>query len=407
MTSTKHINKSTGYKPLLPWLGTGLIVSDGEKWHKDRKMLTPAFHFKILDQFNPLINKHAMILCDKIRTTLDYRMANCVTALSSCALDTICETSMGIDMRTQTSGDNKFSKNFIEFNKLATMRIFNSLLNNNDLLYSLTPNGQKSKLMIKNMHEFTANIIAQRKREISSMSKPGEPVATKKLKSLLDLMLDLHLNGGNFNLKEIQFQLDNFAFAGHDTVSNALGFILVCLANYTDIQQRVRTEINHVVAHDSIEINSEHLSKLPYLEMVIKESLRLYTPVPFTGRHLYEDFKIGDYIIPKGTDVWTNYFALHRNPDFWTDPEQFNPERFSAENSIGRHPFAFVPFSGGLRNCIGQRYAKAFMKIVVVQLIRQFEILPLTKIDDLKLCLEMTIKTIEPMELKFKSLSSE
>lgn len=404
MTSTKHINKSTASYPLLPWLGTGLIVSGGEKWHKDRKMLTPAFHFKILDDFNPLINKHALILCRKIETTLNYRMANCVSVLSSCALDTICETSMGVAMQTQTSGENKFSKSFIEFNKLAMIRALNTLLRS-DLLYAITPNGQKSKRMIKNMHEFTGNIIAQRKKEIALMSRSAvAPANKKKLKSLLDLMLDIHLNGGNFDLKDIQFQLDNFVFAGHDTVSNALGFILICLANYSDIQQRVRAEINEVIADDATEISSEHLSNFPYLEMVIKETLRLYTPVPFTGRHLYEDFEIGNHVIPKGTDIWLNYFALHRNPNYWTDPDKYDPERFSAENSANRHPFAFVPFSGGLRNCIGQRYAKAFMKIIIAQIIRKFEIVPVTKIDDLKLSFEMTIKTMEPMELKFKSL---
>lgn len=403
MTSTKHINKSTGYYPLLPWLGTGLIVSGGEKWHKDRKLLTPAFHFKILDQFNPLINKHALILCGKIETTLNFRMTNCVSVLSSCALDTICETSMGVNMQTQTSGENAFSQSFIEFNKLAMIRILNTVLNKSDWLYAITPDGRRSKRMIGNMHEFTEKIIVQRKMEIASMSRSDAP-ATKKLRSLLDLMLDMHLNGDSFTLKDIQFQLDNFAFAGHDTVSNALGFILICLANYSAVQQRVRVEMNEVISDDATDISSEHLSKFPYLDMVIKETLRLYTPVPFTGRHLHEDFKIGGHVIPKGTDIWLNYFALHRNPDHWTDPEKFDPERFSTENSTGRHPFAFVPFSGGLRNCIGQRYAKAFMKITIAQIVRKFEIIPVTKIDDLKLSFEMTIKTMEPMQLKFKAL---
>ncbi len=370
-------------------------------------MLTPAFHFKILDQFNPLINKHALILCSKIRTTLDLRMENCVSVISSCALDTICETSMGVDLQTQTSGENKFSKSFIEFNKLAMKRTLNTLLNRSECLYGLTSNGRESNLMIKNMHEFTATIIEKRKKEVESMAlSPNDPTDStkRKLMSLLDLMLDMHLNGNGFNLKDIQFQLDNFAFAGHDTVSNAIGFALICLANYNEIQQRVRAEVNDVIADDLTDINSEYLSRLPYLEMVIKESLRLYPPTPFTGRHLYEDFTIDGHIIPKGTDIWLNYFALHRNPNHWTEPDKFDPERFSAENSMGRHPFAFVPFSGGLRNCIGQRYAKAFMKIVLAQIIRKFEIVPVTKIGDLKLSFEMTIKTMEPMELKFKPL---
>lgn len=403
MTSTTHINKSTAYFPLLPWLGTGLIVSGGEKWHKDRKLLTPAFHFKIMDEFNPLINKHAMILCNKIKTTLNYQITNCVSTMSACALDTICETSMGVDMQTQISGENNFSKSFIEFNQLATKRALNTLLNKSDWLYAMTTDGQKSKRMIQNMHDFTGNIVTQRKQEIASTLKEHDQ-EKKKLKSLLDLMLDIHLNGDKFNLEDIQFQLDNFAFAGHDTVSNALAFILTCLANYTDVQDRVRAEIFEVIGDETNEVTSEHLTKFPYLEMVIKESLRIYPPVPFTGRHLYENFSFGEHAIPKGTDIWLNYFALHRNPTYWPEPEKFDPERFSMVNSIDRHPFAFVPFSGGQRNCIGQRYAKAFMKIVIAQIVTQFEVIPVTKIDDLKLSFEMTIKTMKPVQLEFKSL---
>lgn len=404
MTSTVHINKSTTYFPLLPWLGTGLIVSGGDKWHKDRKTLTPAFHFKIMDEFNPMINKHARILCDKIRTTLNMEITNCVSTLSSCALDTICETSMGVDMKTQTSGASLFSKSFLEFNRLSTKRALNTLLNKSDIVYTMTPDGRKAKRLIKNMHDFTGSIVRQRKEEIESMTTAGNQ-GKKKLKSLLDLMLDIHLNDNSLNLQDIQFQLDNFAFAGHDTVSNGLAFVLVCLANYTDIQHRVRDEINGVIGDKENEICSEHLSKFHYLEMVIKESLRVYPPVPFTGRHLYENLTIGNHIIPKGTDIWLNYFALHRNPTYWPEPEKFDPDRFSVENSTGRHPFAFVPFSAGQRNCIGQRYAKAFMKIVIARIVTQFEIIPVTKIDDLKLSFEMTIKTMEPIQLKFKSLT--
>ncbi|KAJ6644110.1 Cytochrome P450 4c3 [Pseudolycoriella hygida] len=403
MTSTKHIQKANAYNVVIPWLGTGLVVSTGEKWHKDRKLLTPAFHFKILDQFNPSINKHALILCDKISSTLNYQMTDCVSVLASFALDIICETSMGVDMKTQTVGENKFSSSFTEFTKLAVKRVL-TVYNNNDFLYNLTPDGQKAKLMIKNMHEFTEKIVAQRKKEIMEMSAPDDSGTKKKRRSLLDLMLDIHLNGGDFSIKEIQFQLDNFAFAGQDTVSNALAFVMLCLANYSDVQQRVREEMNECVGDDVTELTSEHLARLCYLDMVIKESLRLYPPGPFTGRQLLEDAQIGDYIIPKGTDIWMNYYALHRNPDIWTEPEKFDPERFSPENSIDRHPFAFVPFGGGLRNCIGQRYARAAIKIVIVQIMKRFQILPATKIDEITLCFEMTMKTMEPIQIKFRPI---
>lgn len=379
-------------------------MSGGEKWHKDRKTLTPAFHFKIIDEFNPIINRHARIMCDKMKTTLNMEVTNCVSTLSACALDTICETSMGVDMKTQSSGENNFTKSFVEFGQLSAKRALNTLLNKSDLLYTMTPDGQTAKQLIKIMHNFTGSIVRQRKKEVESMSPTTDIQKTRKFKSLLDLMLDIHLNDNSLNIQDIQFQLDNFAFAGHDTVSNALAFTLVCLANHTDIQHRVRTEILEVVGDKDNDISSEHLTKFPYLEMVIKEAMRLYTPVPFTGRHLYENFTFGDHVIPKGTDIWLNYYALHRNPTHWPEPEKYDPERFSIENSTDRHPFAFVPFSAGQRNCIGQRYAKAFMKIIIARIVTQFEILPVTKLEDLKLTFEMTIKTAQPIHLKLKSL---
>ncbi|XP_037032840.1 cytochrome P450 4V2-like [Bradysia coprophila] len=402
MKSTTHINKSSGYYSLVPWLGSGILLSSGEKWYKDRKMMSPAFDYKIIQQFIPIMNKHSLILCNRIETTLNYQIENSLSVLSACALDTICETSMGVDFQTQISGDNTYSTSIVEFNKLAVQRSLNPLLSS-ELLYTLTPNGRKSRIMIKNMHEFTEQIIAKRKRTLSMSDDP----VNKKQMSLLELLLDIHERGDGLSLKEIQYQLDTFVFGGHDTVSNTVAFCLVCLANYTDIQQRLRAEINQTIDHKSIDITAEHLACLPYLDMIIKETLRMYTPIPFTGRQLNEDCNFGEYTVPKGTDVWVNYFALHRNPKYWIEPEKFHPERFSTENSAGRHTFAYVPFSAGLRNCIGQRYAKLFMKIVISQIVREFEIIPGTKPDDLELAFEITIKTSKPILLKFKPLQSE
>lgn len=312
---------------------------------------------------------------------------------------------MGVDMATQTSedGGNDFCKSFVAFNRLSVKRGLNTLLNQSDKLYFMTPDGLKAKRLIKIMHDFTGGIVRQRKQELEAERTSANP-QEKKLKSLLDLMLDIHCQDNSLSLQDIQFQLDNFAFAGHDTVSNALAFTLVCLANYTDVQNQVRTEVNEALGDDTTDIGSEHLGKLSYTEMVIKESMRIYPPVPFTGRYLHETLTLGDHVIPKGTDIWLNYYALHRNPKYWPEPEKFDPQRFSIENSSGRHPFAYVPFSAGQRNCIGQRYAKTFMKIVVAHIVRQYEIIPVTTIDDLTLSFEMTIKTMQPIQMKFRSL---
>ncbi|KAK9685622.1 Cytochrome P450 [Popillia japonica] len=113
-----------------------------------------------------------------------------------------------------------------------------------------------------------------------------------------------------------------------------------------------------------------------YLEKVIKEALRLYPSVPIFGRQLQEDAEFDGGIIPKGVTLTTFAYGMHRDPKLYPDPEKFDPERFTLENQSTRNPFAYVPFSAGPRNCIGQRFAMLELKAVISNVLRHFEILP-------------------------------
>ena len=164
-------------------------------------------------------------------------------------------------------------------------------------------------------------------------------------------------------------------FAGHDTGSVALTWAIFLLGRHQEIQQKVIDEVDSVFGGD-IErpATTEDLKKLTYLEQVIKESMRMYPPAIMITREAVEDCKVQGYKIPKGAQCLIFALIIHHNPRVWPEPEKFDPERFSKENSEGRNPFAYMPFSAGFRNCIGQRFAYQEQKVILSSFFRNFRV---------------------------------
>lgn len=146
------------------------------------------------------------------------------------------------------------------------------------------------------------------------------------------------------------------------------------LALHQEVQNKVVEEIREVFGSDQDnEITFDDLSKLTYLEMVIKESLRHYPVGPFIARQTTEDFPLSGGVIPKGAIILMNIQKLHKDPKYWgPDADQFNPERFLPEKFDKMHPYTYLAFSGGPRNCIGIKYAWLVVKIMLVQVLRHY-----------------------------------
>lgn len=132
---------------------------------------------------------------------------------------------------------------------------------------------------------------------------------------------------------------------------------------------------------------------MKYLERVIKESMRLYPPVPIIGRKVSEDVQLDDYCIPEGCMIKIDLFHLHRDPRYFADPEKFDPDRFLPE-SMNRHPYAYLPFSAGPRNCIGQKFAAYEEKAVLSGILRNFKIHSVDKREDVKMINELVLRPI-------------
>lgn len=141
---------------------------------------------------------------------------------------------------------------------------------------------------------------------------------------------------------------------------------------------------------------------MKYLERVIKETMRIYPSVPSIGRILSEDVQLDQYTLPKGTMVSLGIYYLHRDPRFFPDPEKFEPDRFLPENTVSRHPYAYLPFSAGPRNCVGQKFAMYEEKSVLSSIIRSYKITSVEKRDEITLIAELILRTHNGINVKLE-----
>eukprot|EP00118_Oscarella_pearsei_P024207 m.302154 g.302154 ORF g.302154 m.302154 type:complete len:133 (+) comp40812_c0_seq15:1343-1741(+) len=132
--------------------------------------------------------------------------------------------------------------------------------------------------------------------------------------------------------------------------------------------------------------------------------MRLYPPVPIIGRELTKELKIRNHVLPKGQTVTLNIAMVHRNPEFWEDPDEFKPERMSAEASKNRHPYAFIPFSAGPRNCIGKLFALTELRLAIAQIISNYQV-ELVEDREPKRLMSIVMRPKENLMLKFKFLT--
>ncbi len=179
-------------------------------------------------------------------------------------------------------------------------------------------------------------------------------------------------DGGRISAETLRDELITLFSAGHETTANTLTWTLYLLSQNPDVAERLRAELDDVLAGRLPTF--EDLPDLPYLEMVIKESMRVRPPVwGLVAREPIEDAQIGDYMIPKGGLVFVSPYVTHRLERYFPDPERFDPERFTPEAEAALPKYAYIPFGGGPRVCIGNRFAMMEAQLVLATLFQRFE----------------------------------
>ncbi|XP_072563267.1 cytochrome P450 4V8 isoform X2 [Paramormyrops kingsleyae] len=385
LNNPKHMDKSYVYRFLHPWLGTGLLTSTGDKWRNRRKMLTPTFHFSILTEFLEVMNEQAEVLMGKLEKAAGQGPFNCFNHITLCALDIICETAMGKKIYAQSNQDSEYVRSVYKMSDIIIRRVRMPWYWPN-FVYRLLGDGKEHDRSLKVLHSFTESVIREREEYISNNESDSESdEGSRKRRAFLDMLLKTTDEHGNkLTPKDIQEEVDTFMFEGHDTTAAAMNWAIHLLGSHPEVQRKVQQELQEVFGSSDRPVNMDDMKKLRYLECVIKESLRLFPSVPMFGRSICEDCVIKGYKVPRGANAIIIPYALHRDPRYFPEPELFRPERFLPENSTGRHPYSYIPFSAGLRNCIGQRFALMEEKVVLSYILRYFNIEAMQKREDLK-----------------------
>jgi cytochrome P450 len=178
-------------------------------------------------------------------------------------------------------------------------------------------------------------------------------------------------HGNSLSLQELKEQLLTLLFAGHDTLSSALSSLCLLLAEHPEVKEAVRAEQRRLGFFEPLTL--EHLKQMTYLEQVLKEVLRVFPPS--TGpREVIEPCEFSGYLIPKGWKVFYHSGATHQDSRIYAQPERFDPERFAPERAEDKQkPMSYIPFGGGLRECLGREFAKLEMKLFAALLIRDYE----------------------------------
>ncbi|XP_065362921.1 cytochrome P450 4d1 isoform X3 [Calliphora vicina] len=410
LASMRFNDKADEYLSLEPWLKEGLLVSRGKKWHKRRKAITPAFHFKSLDEFIEIFERESRVFLKNLEREYCMQTVKGLDLyewVNLCTLDTICESAMGVSVHAQTNADSEYVRAVKTISTVLHKRMFDILYRFN-LTYQFTKLARDEKKALAILHGFTEKIIVQRREELlkakdTETQSQIDDVGSKRKMAFLDILLQSEIDGKPLSNLDIREEVDTFMFEGHDTTSSAITFCLYNLALYPKCQQKCFEEIIQVFGKDkSKPVTYEDLNNLHYVELCIKETLRMFPSVPLLGRKVTEECEINGKIVPAGTNIGISPLHLGRQEELFPDPNTFKPERFEMDYTTDKmSPYAYIPFSAGPRNCIGQKFAMLEIKTVLTNVLRHYELdYAGNKDEELLLIAELILRPKDPLMFK-------
>jgi cytochrome P450 len=355
--------KSPSYEGLRLAVGNGLLTSEGTFWRRQRKLMTPAFHHRRLVDFC-----QTMVTC----------ASECGDGWAAAAAEREGDEGPGrvVDLHAEMLsltfrivGLTLFSTELSEKAGRMGPALATVLEHVNHVATAMlltpppwvpTPRNRRFRRAMEVVDDVVLGIIAERRRS-------GEEVG-----DLLGMLMAASDETGEVRMTdaELRDEVATLVLAGHETTAQALTWAFMLLSRHPDVERRVVAEIREVCGERPPSF--EDLKALELTGRVIDESMRLYPPAWLFERQACVDLDLGGYFIPANTLVAVSPWTLHRHPAYWENPEGFDPDRFSPERVAARPRYAYLPFGGGPRQCIGVNFALYEAKLVLATLLQRF-----------------------------------
>eukprot|EP01104_Vermistella_antarctica_P010019 TRINITY_DN263_c9_g1_i1.p1 TRINITY_DN263_c9_g1~~TRINITY_DN263_c9_g1_i1.p1 ORF type:complete len:535 (+),score=111.43 TRINITY_DN263_c9_g1_i1:468-2072(+) len=387
-----------GYDPLKIFLGKfGLVSSNGEVWAMQRKIVSHVFTRPNMKLFVDSMCDSTMTLVGKWNNHIESDTATGVITPTSVDVDddamlltldiiTRAMFTRGFDVQTKGLKNAPFIDAMMKCLHECAVRMFSPFRKLN--LYAQWELKKASEVMKAGFED----IVQQHRDELKEEGGGGGGGGDRtKTKDMIRLMLEARDEDGGGALTDqmIIDQCKTFLFAGHDTTAHTLAWAFFLISTHPEVERKILQELNEIVGGhndgDDVDVNDlyvcqhppelfkhEDIGKMRYLGQVIKETLRMYPPVPAYGRLVAEDTEINGYFIPKGVTFSVLIRGIHYDESIYPDPHRFDPDRFSEEACAARHKYAWVPFSGRGRACIGLHFAQMELKTILAMLVPRF-----------------------------------
>lgn len=382
-----------------------IIATDREIWKPHRRALNAAFNVKVLQSYIPHLNDKSRILLKKMEPFLK-EPGDLYRTIFICMMDMITRTTMGSELNLQLEEQGEFFYKTVRIILNSVQYRVVRFWLKWDFMYNLSKVGRVEKIPLQNGNKIIEEMYNKKRKEINLLKSQGidylEIVDKENTANFLEKCILLEREGV-FNHETVLDQLSTIVLGGFDTSTSAVFSTLLMLAMNQRHQDAVVKELRTIFETADCNVTQANLSGMQYMERVIKETMRLLPPTPLIARKSSYDVKLPKGTVPKDAFVVINIMQLHRNPKIWGENvTEFDPSRFLPENSAKRPPFSYIPFYGGVRNCIALKYAMISAKLTLAHLLRRYKFTTDLKFEDIRLKthLILEVTNVNPLRIE-------